>query len=413
MKKIIKSCWGCVPFAIFLLCIFLVAIVQTTSDNTLRILPRNLLICFGIGSLGILLLWGNLKFSAFCEYIDKTVLRFISALAKALSIFGFALLVLISLFYMGLSHRPEHIVTRNGIKMVASVNSFLDVKVYYYQYKNWLFYGRQLGHEYYGSGGYDPFLETSAEPPIEWCFYDLEGNIINTGSNEDTYLPDGTTQQPSSEEILRQKAEIKELNIGVLNNREDELVFSISIEDFIDSYNGYYWKDKNSRYLLPSSEWRCFTYDTGIHSDHETFYYNFTADEKVWSLPTISVYAPTNADYIQEITVNFDEHSYTESLYESYEEMCFYTLKVFFPDLSDEKIVDLYKEANRLGNINVFSSENWYDTGAVPYALFYKDGIGVYPYFAIGDWQRLCIIPITQETLNEFEEKGVNIFEIK
>ena len=93
--------------------------------------------------------------------------------------------------------------------------------------------------------------------------------------------------------------------------------------------------------------------------------------------------------------------------------MCFYTLKVFFPDLSDEKIVDLYKEANRLGNINVFSSENWYDTGAVPYALFYKDGIGVYPYFAIGDWQRLCIIPITQETLNEFEEKGVNIFEIK
>lgn len=413
MKKIIKSFWGCVPFAVFLLCLSLVAIVQAIPDNTLRSLPRNILICFGVGSFGILLLWVNIKFSTFCEKADNTILRIISMLAKMLSVFVLAVLVLVSIFVMGFSYRPEHIVTRNGIKMVASVNSFLDETVYYHQYKNWLFYGKQLGYEYYGSGGNDPLAQTPERVPVEWCFYDLEGNLIETGSNKDTYPSDNDIEKNSLETILQQEADMKELNIEVMDNREDELVFSFSIEDFIDSYNGYYWNDKNSRYLLPSSEWRCSTYETGIHSSHETLYYNFTEDEKIWSLPTISVYVPTNADYIQEITVNFDEHSYTESMYELYEQMCFYTLKMFFPDLSNEAIIDLYTEANKLGNINVFSSENWYSSESVPCALFYKDGIGVYPYFAIGDWEYLCIVPVTQETIAQFEQEGVEIIEIK
>ncbi len=125
-------------------------------------------------------------------------------------------------------------------------------------------------------------------------------------------------------------------------NRKNELVFTISIDDFISSYNGFYWSDHKSLYLSDSSEWVCFKYDSTAHSNYETDYYRFSEDEKIWSLPTISVYVPTNSDYIQEITLDFDDHGYTEWMYNLYKEICFYTFKVLFTDFEDSKIIRLY-----------------------------------------------------------------------
>lgn len=208
------------------------------------------------------------------------------------------------------------------------------------------------------------------------------------------------------------QAEIDPLDIQAVENRENELVFTFSIDDYIRSYNSYYNSSYCRSYLTPASQWQCYAYDSAIHSDHETKKYYFTEDERVYSLPTITVYVPTNGDYIQEITVNFDEHSYSESGFAHYKEMCYYTMKVFFPNLPDESILDLCSEIIAMGNQNVFSSDEWYDKDAVPFALFHKDGIGVYPYFAIGDWEHFCIIPVTEEIITEFEEKGVEIHEI-
>lgn len=226
---------------------------------------------------------------------------------------------------------------------------------------------------------------------------------------------DGTTQRQTlfdeSEPTIAQ-TEIDTLDIQVMENREKELVFTISIHDYIRSYNSYYNSSYCRSYLTPVSQWQCYIFDSAIHSDHETKYYYFTEDERVYSLPTITVYVPTNGDYIQEITVNFDEHSFSESGFELYKEMCYYTMKVFFPNLPDESIFDLCSEIVALGNQNVFSSDEWYDKDVVPFALFHKDGIGVYPYFAIGDWEHFCIIPVTEEVINEFEEKGAQIHEI-
>ena len=102
------------------------------------------------------------------------------------------------------------------------------------------------------------------------------------------------------------------LDIQVMENRKNELVFTISTSDYVESYNSYYKIDYCRSLLPPVSQWQCYTYDSAIHSDHETKKYYFTEDERVYSLPTITVYVPTNGDYIQEITVNFDEHSYSE-----------------------------------------------------------------------------------------------------
>lgn len=202
------------------------------------------------------------------------------------------------------------------------------------------------------------------------------------------------------------------LDIQVMENRKNELVFTISTSDYVESYNSYYKIDYCRSLLPPVSQWQCFTYDSAIHSEYETKCYSFTEDAHVYSLPTITVYVPTNDDYIQQITVNFDEHSFTQSGFEQYKEMCYYTMKVFFPDLPDARIMDLCTEIVALGNQNVFSSDEWFSKNAVPFALFYREGIGVYPYFAIGDWERFCIIPVTEEAVTEFGEKGVQIHEI-
>ena len=213
-------------------------------------------------------------------------------------------------------------------------------------------------------------------------------------------------------ESTASQVETGALDIQVMENRKNELVFTISTSDYVESYNSYYKVDYCRSLLPPVSQWQCFTYDSAIHSEYETKCYSFTEDEHVYSLPTITVYVPTNDDYIQQITVNFDEHSFTQSGFEQYKEMCYYTMKVFFPDLPDARIMDLCAEIVALGNQNVFSSDEWFSKNAVPFALFYREGIGVYPYFAIGDWEHFCIIPVTEETVTEFGEKGVQIHEI-
>lgn len=213
-------------------------------------------------------------------------------------------------------------------------------------------------------------------------------------------------------ESTASQVETGALDIQVMENRKNELVFTISTSDYVESYNRYYKIDYCRSLLPPVSQWQCFTYDSAIHSEYETKCYSFTEDEHVYSLPTITVYVPTNDDYIQQITVNFDEHSFTQSGFEQYKEMCYYTMKVFFPDLPDARIMDLCTEIVALGNQNVFSSDEWFSKNAVPFALFYREGIGVYPYFAIGDWEHFCIIPVTEETVTEFGEKGVQIHEI-
>ena len=100
-------------------------------------------------------------------------------------------------------------------------------------------------------------------------------------------------------------------------------------------------------------------------------------------------------------------------MYDRYEEICFYTLKVFFPDMEDEKITALYKTLNQLAYDNMMPHEQRYGSGSIPCALYYKDGIGLYPYFAIGESVRLCIIPVDEKTIRYYEGNGVEIYEIE
>lgn len=232
----------------------------------------------------------------------------------------------------------------------------------------------------------------------------------DTDKDTEDYEVGAETYDETMSKFLHQEAPMKELNLEIMENREGEMVFQASIDDFIDSYNGYYWKDKKVRYLLPALEWNAYLYDKAVHSDYETCCYIFSKDKEILPFPTITVYVPSNGDFIQEITVNFDDHSYMDSLYHIYEEMCFYTLKTVFPDLPDETLVELYTTLNHLAYENATTVK--YTSESVPCVLYYRGNIGVYPYFALGECVHMCVVPITQEYLDELRGKGVSISSI-
>lgn len=202
------------------------------------------------------------------------------------------------------------------------------------------------------------------------------------------------------------------MSVDVKKSHGEEVVFTASMDAFILRFNRLFEQDFGCSYFPPPLQWDSSDYGTGIHSKYPTMQFRFSEDERIYSLPTVTVYTPMEEHSIQEITINFDEHSYTEAGYERFKQLCQYTLQVFLPNLSREAVSRLCDQVLALGNEHVFESDAWYGSGAIPCALFYKDGVGIYPYFAIGDWQRLCVIPVTEEILKEFEQKGVELHEI-
>lgn len=189
--------------------------------------------------------------------------------------------------------------------------------------------------------------------------------------------------------------------------KDNELYFTIFLEDFIDCYNEYYCKDNGSNYIQPYSEWYSYIQDFGRYKGDMC--YEFTADKKILTLPTITVYTPKNEMIIKEITVNFDDHSYTEKMYRQYEEICFYTLKVFFTDMGKEELTVLYKKLNKKAYENIFQNEQGFHSNNLPSDLYFRNGVGVYPYFAYGESVRMCIIPVNQKVIRSYKKKGVKI----
>lgn len=198
------------------------------------------------------------------------------------------------------------------------------------------------------------------------------------------------------------------LTIAAVENREGEPVFNLSLEAFIRGCNACYGGD----FLPPRDFWRQETYPCSPYSDRETRCFCFVEDENLYSLPMMVVYLPAEGD-IQAVTVNYDQHSYTELGFRLYRQMCACTLKVFFPDLSEAAVTELLERVMDEGNQNTFSSEEWFGRETLPRGVYCGSGIGVYPYFAVGDWDRICIIPLTEARITQWKQKGVEFYEME
>lgn len=110
---------------------------------------------------------------------------------KFLSVFAVIIIVLsvgFAGFYSVLGYafgvQPEHVVEKDGRKMVACVDSYLQVIVRYYDYKNLFVRGNQIRRfEDYGNGGYDPFTTPYECAVIRYSVYDENGKTVETSEN--------------------------------------------------------------------------------------------------------------------------------------------------------------------------------------------------------------------------------------
>lgn len=175
-----KKYWGIIPFAIFLALQLSVSIIENLTESSLRSVPTMIMFWFAILSALVLIFWAGNKLLTWKKIRQSkgvAILRSVFLAAFILLIIG---TMYFGMFISAFRYEPEHVVERNGIRMVASVNSFLQKMVYYYEYKNFLFHGaKQIGREDYGNGSGDP-LERGEEP-YRWFFEDLDGNMLESG----------------------------------------------------------------------------------------------------------------------------------------------------------------------------------------------------------------------------------------
>ncbi len=215
--------------------------------------------------------------------------------------------------------------------------------------------------------------------------------------------------------FCNKKQEPAEINSGegsvVFNAEETEnsiLHFSAAPYEFINAFNKAYKTDKGTDFLPAISEWTASDY---TESDgRETALYTFSREPDIWSLPTVSVYSFLDDDYIREISLNFDDHSYSPNLFNQYEELCYYAIKAIMPDLSGDEIKAIYQDLNQ--KAYDFITTTPYSLNVSPSIIYYKDSIGLYPYFAIGERMRLCIVPVTNEYLKQLKDQGAQATEI-
>ena len=175
-----KKYWGVIPLGIYLVLQLSILTIGSLTESSLRSVPEMVLFWFGVLSGLTFIFWmGSMIFRwrHIRNFRGYSVLKIIFLMAFIFLLMG---TMYFGMFVSTFRYEPEHIVERNGIRMVASVNSFLQKMVYYYEYKNLLFHGtEQIGWEDYGNGSGDP-LERGEEPN-RWYFEDLDGNMIEKG----------------------------------------------------------------------------------------------------------------------------------------------------------------------------------------------------------------------------------------
>lgn len=111
----------------------------------------------------------------------KAINKFQKFMTIIISGIVLVIMLMYTAFAFAFSYNPEHIVEKDGKKMVAYVNSFLHVRVEYYDYLNSIVRRPQVKiTEDYGRGGYDPFEKDEMPSIKHYTYYDDNGKVIKS-----------------------------------------------------------------------------------------------------------------------------------------------------------------------------------------------------------------------------------------
>ena len=232
---------------------------------------------------------------------------------------------------------------------------------------------------------------------------------------------DGTVRGNSLDEHGTSFAEIDSLDkqvtdfsASVQENENGESVFAVSVEAFIDSYNKMYQKNHGVNYLpsLGEDNWRSCS-ERSPRFGYNAVRYKFSEDETVWSMPTISIYAPDN-DEMYEIRMTFDDHGYQEELYNKFKESCCCLLNMVCQNLSCEEIDELFCKLYELADSNFFGNHNAYgDPERPPLSAVYQyENVGFYCYYGAGTVE-ICMIPLTARAIEIMQAENTVFHSLK
>lgn len=160
--------------------LFLIIIVYKASEyilnlNNLGFLNITKFIITSIFTILLILLL--IQIISFVYYFTNKNIIVTTCLSLILSI-GMIIYLWLGVISYAFSEK-EHFVEKDSKKMVACVNSFMTVRVEYYDYINSFVRGSKIKiEEDYGEGGYDPFDSKEQILPKKSIYYNDDGDVV-------------------------------------------------------------------------------------------------------------------------------------------------------------------------------------------------------------------------------------------
>lgn len=274
---------------------------------------------------------------------------------------------------------------------------------------------------------FDVANDGAALGPENWSvsWQDSCGQIIISGAKQTDklytlYFDGRVTEKESPEESAARDARtlwdaalISRENIifptETEENANGEVTFSASLRDFTESFNSVYRQIYAEDYLTAAENWiqlsalsPCFEYESAQN--------RFSADKRIASMPTISIFTPENGEGIYEIRLTFDDHGYQDALYEKFESICFCSLKTVLPEKSNADISGLYDELYTQTNETFWGDYYAGEDAERPVInrVYQYGSVGFYGYYGLGT-ANICIIPLSPEVSARLAQAGTEI----
>lgn len=187
-----------------------------------------------------------------------------------------------------------------------------------------------------------------------------------------------------AENIEEKMPEPAKLEIGAVMC-DDKTEFCFTPREFIAAYNG---NAENSYEIIDETTDCMKTEGHSPYNGYESDWYIYSADKRISSFPTLSVYTEPGGDSVYEIKLTFIDHDYRENLYEKYKKMCVCALKTVFPNINNGESERLYESLYNSA-VNNFRNGGGNDKPAVVYS---QNNIGVYGFYKSGT-VNICIVP--------------------
>lgn len=205
------------------------------------------------------------------------------------------------------------------------------------------------------------------------------------------------------------EADVPSLDFSSAENRDGELVFTVTGAALIEAFNAEY-----GEVFLPEMDaWQQTVCQTALNSPYETVWFRFQMVEGVTMSPAVYLYTPSDSDLLGEIVLVFDHHGYADWAYSLYARVSGQMLALLLPDMDAEAYVGLFET---LYDLAIHDDACYLGTllnGEItPPLLYWQDDVGLYPCYA-GGLVYICAVPVTAEYMEALAARNIELIAIE